>query len=131
MKGERPELVGSGLIRSMGGCFEVFSLRRSGNKQASDQRILGDGDFVSQIFDEMDDLGRENLRLPTRKMDLATLAEKICEVHGIHPGELRSGSRRGEFKGSSTCVVLDGGEGVGIFGCRSCSVSRSDKLMCH
>jgi len=131
MKGERPELVGGGLIRSMGGWFEVFSLRRSGNKQASDQRILGDGDFVSQVFDEMDDLGRENLRLPTRKMDLATLAEKICEVHGIHAGELRSGSRRGEFKGSSTCVVLDGGEGVGIFGCRSCSVSRSDKLMCH
>ena len=97
MKGERPELVGSGLIRSMGGCFEVFSLRRSGNKQASDHRIPGDGDFVSQVFDEMDDLGRENLRLPTRKMDLATLAEKICEVHGIHPGELRSGSRRGEI----------------------------------
>ena len=42
-------------------------------------------------------LGRENLRLPTRKMDLATLAEKICEVHGIHAGELRSGSRRGEI----------------------------------
>ncbi len=124
-------LVGGGLIRSMGGWFEVFSLRRSGNKQVSDQRILGDGDFVSQVFDEMDDLGRENLRLPTRKMDLATFAEKICEVHGIHAGELGSGSRRGEFKGSSTCVILDGGEGVGIFGCRSCSVSRSDKLMCH
>ena len=30
-------------------------------------------------------------------MDLATLAEKICEVHGIHAGELRSGSRRGEI----------------------------------
>ena len=131
MKGERPELVGGGLIRSMGGWFEVFSLRRSGNKQASDQRILGDGDFVSQVFDEMDDLGRENLRLPTRKMDLATLAEKICAVHGIHAGELRSGSRRGEFKGSSTCVVLAGGEGDRVFGCRSCSVSRSDKLMCH
>ncbi|MEE9568809.1 MAG: hypothetical protein V3W37_05425, partial [Candidatus Binatia bacterium] len=96
-QGKRPELVGGGQIRSMGGWFEVLSLRRSGNKQASDQRILGDGDFVSQIFEEMDDLGRENLRLPTRKMDLAALAEKICEVHGIHAGELRSGSRRGEI----------------------------------
>jgi len=35
--------------------------------------------------------------LPTRKMDLAALAEKICEVHEIHGGELRSGSRRGEI----------------------------------
>ncbi len=96
-QGKKPELVGGGLIRSMGGWFEVFSLRRSGNKQASDQRILGDGDFVSQVLQKMDDLGRENFRLPTRKMGLAALAEKIFEVHGIHAGELRSGSRRGEI----------------------------------
>ena len=52
---------------------------------------------MSQVLEEMDDLGRENLRLATRRMDLATLAENICEVHGVHAGELRSGSRRGEI----------------------------------
>ena len=68
-----------------------------GNKEASDQRILGDGDFVGQLLEEMDDIGRENLRLTTRRMDLAALAEKVCEVHGITSGELRSGSRRDEI----------------------------------
>ncbi len=52
-QGKRPDLVGGGLIRSMGGWFEVLALRRSGNKQASDQRILGDGDFVSQVLEKM------------------------------------------------------------------------------
>jgi len=96
-QGKRPELVGGGLIRSMGGWFEVLALRRSGNKEASDQRILGDGEFVGQVLEEMDDIGRENLRLTTRSMDLAALAEKVCEVHGINSGELRSGSRRDEI----------------------------------
>jgi len=96
-QGTRPELVGGGLIRSMGGWFEVLALRRMGNKEASDQRILGDGEFVGQVLVEMDDIGRENLRLTTRSMDLTALSEKVCEVHGINSGELRSGSRRHEI----------------------------------
>jgi len=95
--GKRPELAGGGLIRSMGGWFEVLALRRMGNKEASDQRILGDGTFVGQVLEEMDDMGRENLRMTTRQMDLARLAEKVCEVHGVSSGELRSGSRRAEI----------------------------------
>jgi len=95
--GKRPELVGGGLIRSMGGWFEVLALRRSGTKERSDQRILGDGTFVGQVLEEMDDIGRENLRLTTRRMDLAVVAEKVCAVHGVNSGELRSGSRRAEI----------------------------------
>jgi len=95
--GKRPELVGGGLIRSMGGWFEVVALRRSGTKEASDQRIRGDGEFVGQVVEEMDDRGRANVRLTTRRMDLAVVSEKVCEVHGVNPGELRSGSRRDEI----------------------------------
>jgi putative transposase len=96
-QGKRPELVGGGLIRSMGGWFEVLALRRMGIKERSDQRILGDGTFVGQVVEEMDDSGRENLRLTTPTMDLAALAEKVCVVHGISSGELGSGSRRAEI----------------------------------
>ena len=48
----RPELVGGGLIRSLGGWFEVLALRRRGEKEVFDQRILGDGDFVEQVLSE-------------------------------------------------------------------------------
>jgi putative transposase len=96
-QGKRSELVGGGLIRSMGGWFEVLALRRMGTKEASDQRILGDGTFVGQVLEEMDDIGRKNLRLTTRRMDLTVLAEKVCAVHGVTSPELRSGSRRAEI----------------------------------
>ena len=39
--GSRPELVGGGLIRSLGGWSQVLSLRRAGGKVFSDERILG------------------------------------------------------------------------------------------
>jgi hypothetical protein len=40
-QGKRKELVGGGLIRSLGGWSQVVSLRRKGEQVASDQRILG------------------------------------------------------------------------------------------
>jgi putative transposase len=96
-KGKRPELTGGGLIRSAGGWFEVLALRRSGDRQASDQRILGDGEFVQQLLGEMDEMGSRNLRLPHEKMSLELLAARVCEVHEVRSGELLSGSRRREI----------------------------------
>lgn len=52
--GQRPELVGGGLIRSMGGWSKVLSLRQTGEREAYDERILGDGDFVQAILKEAD-----------------------------------------------------------------------------
>lgn len=96
-KGNRPELVGGGLIRSAGGWFEVLALRHSEERQASDQRILGDGEFVEQLLGEMDEAGRKNLRLSHEKMSLDLLISRVCEVHGVRTGELLSGSRRHEI----------------------------------
>ena len=93
-QGRRPELVGGGLIRSVGGWFDVLALRRRGEKQAADQRILGDGEFVEQVLSESEELTKENLRLTSRRMDLPQLAQIVSTVHDISHTELRSGSRR-------------------------------------
>lgn len=48
-----PELVGGGLIRSLGGWDEVKKMRLSGQDRIkSDQRILGEGEFVSDVLSE-------------------------------------------------------------------------------
>jgi putative transposase len=96
-QGRRSDLVGGGLIRSLGGWAEVKSLRRRGEKQAFDQRVLGDDEFVKVVLSEMNELGKENLRLKSNKVDLSLLAEKVCAIHHVSPGELRSGSRRQEI----------------------------------
>jgi len=49
-QGRRPELVGGGLIRSLGGWSQVLSLRRKGDKVPSDQRILGSGECVEELL---------------------------------------------------------------------------------
>jgi len=54
-------LVGGGLIRSMGGWSAVLASRRRGQREAADQRILGDGDFVKQVISGLDDLVKKKL----------------------------------------------------------------------
>jgi len=95
--GKRPELVGGGLIRSLGGWAEVLGARRRGKKQASDQRILGDGKFVEAVLSEMSEFEKENLRLTPKKEDLAALAARVCDIHDVSLAEVRSGSRRHEI----------------------------------
>ncbi len=54
--GRRPELVGGGLIRSLGGWDEVKKMRLTGQDRIkSDQRILGESDFVSDVLSESED----------------------------------------------------------------------------
>jgi len=49
--GKRPELVGGGLIRSLGGWKAVKALRKTKDRIKGDERILGDGDFVRSILE--------------------------------------------------------------------------------
>ena len=41
-------MVGGGLIRRMGGWPAVFAGRRRGEREAADQRILGDGELLNK-----------------------------------------------------------------------------------
>jgi hypothetical protein len=93
LQGRRPELVGGGLIRSMGGWSQVLSLKRKGIKVASDERILGREEFVQRLVSEAEDKERETLRLSRRVPDLATLAKNIMKGEGIEELEFRSGRR--------------------------------------
>jgi hypothetical protein len=49
-QGKRPDLVGGGLVRSVGGWSALKSLRQAKIYQKGDERILGDGDFVEQTL---------------------------------------------------------------------------------
>ena len=93
-KGRRPELVGGGLIRSLGGWAEVLSVRRKGSKVSSDQRILGSGEFVEDFLREVDEREKERRRLSVRVRDLGRVAEELKRGEGLRESELRSGRRQ-------------------------------------
>lgn len=92
--GKRPELVGGGLIRSLGGWSEVVSLRRKGQREASDERILGGGGFAERMLEEADERIRETLRWKKRVMDLKTLLREVCRREGLEEEEILGRSRR-------------------------------------
>jgi len=48
--GKRPDLVGGGLVRSMGGWAAVKALRKTKAYIKGDERILGDSDFAEQVL---------------------------------------------------------------------------------
>jgi len=93
-KGRRPELVGGGLIRSMGGWSEVLSLRRRGEKTASDERILGSGEFIEQVLSETEEKAKETLRWRGRVSDLQSLLSKVSKKRGVEEKGVRGRSQR-------------------------------------
>jgi REP element-mobilizing transposase RayT len=90
----KPELVGGGLVRSLGGWSEVTALRRRGDASPFDQRILGDGEFVCAIVGQMEERVRQNLRLSQSKPQIACVCRLVCDAYEVSSGELCSGSRR-------------------------------------
>ena len=92
--GSRPELVGGGLIRSLGGWSQVLSLKRAGSKIFSDERILGSSDFVRDAIRDAEEKEKETLRLNLKISGLEILADQICDGEGVEKKELCSGNRR-------------------------------------
>jgi hypothetical protein len=95
-KGKRPELVGGGLIRSLGGWSQVLPFRRKGMKVASDERVLGGDEFIERLLTEVDKRERETLRLFRKVPELPTLAGAIVKGEEVGEQELRSGIRKRE-----------------------------------
>jgi REP element-mobilizing transposase RayT len=115
-QGRRSELVGGGLIRSMGGWSAVLASRRRGAREIADQRILGDGDFVKAVISGLDDLVKKNLRLSGQRIEIKALAEKISEKYNISIGELLSGSRRREVVKARQAISWIGVRELGYSG---------------
>jgi putative transposase len=92
--GRRPELVGGGLIRSLGGWSKVISLRHGGEKQEYDSRILGSGEFVQALLREADESMARQMRPKPRESLLKKEMKDFCIQAGVEIGELCGGSQR-------------------------------------
>jgi len=95
-EGRRPELVGGGLIRSLGGWAAVKALRRTGDRKLSDERILGNGEFVERIIKEAE--GKIKYQLPVKEHHekIAEFITKVCKKEKVSIEELKAGGRRRE-----------------------------------
>jgi len=86
--GKRPELTGGGLIRSSGGWSVIKSLRRANIHFKSDERVLGDSDFVERVLKAADESLERKYRLTSDGYDIDTLADRVAEIFSIKPEEI-------------------------------------------
>jgi REP element-mobilizing transposase RayT len=93
--GRQPMLVGGGLIRSQGGWANVISRRRQGDKELSDERILGSGEFIDRILMQAEQQLKDQFSARERTKKVAQAIKSICKKWGVKPDELKAGGRRG------------------------------------
>ena len=92
-QGRRHDLIGGGLIRSSGGWTEVTAARKSRNFQKSDERILGDGDFVEKVLAEAEEQRERKHRLLVQGYDLGKVASRVSECLGVATSEIWAGGK--------------------------------------
>ena len=88
--GKRPDLTGGGLIRSLGGWSEVKKMQKSDIRMKSDERILGDNDYVLEVLKEAQEKFERRYELAAQGYTLETLCEKVADILNVDPEEIYS-----------------------------------------
>jgi len=102
-QGHREELTGGGLIRSLGGWKEITKSDGKGVVHAkSDERILGDSSFVTDVLSEADEQYERKYELKRLGFDLNGLAARVSELFEIDAEDfLSSGKQKIKVKARS------------------------------
>lgn len=86
--GRRPELVGGGLVRSVGGWKQAKKLTKEQKRIKGDERILGDSDFVLNVLARCNEQLERQYQLSTKGVDVALLAEYTAGLFDLKPARL-------------------------------------------
>ncbi len=92
-QGKRPDLIGGGLLRSHGGWSGVRSMVKSGEYQKGDERILGDGEFVTEVLACAKEKLENKYRMKAKGFDLESLIHRVAELTGLAGDEILDGVR--------------------------------------
>ncbi len=89
-QGHRDELTGGGLIRSLGGWSEIARTNLKGSHTKSDERILGESAFVSDILSQANEKYERKYELKRLGYDLNRVAMKVSEIYQIDADDILS-----------------------------------------
>jgi REP element-mobilizing transposase RayT len=81
--GKRPDLVGGGLVRSMGGWAAVKALRKAKVYMKGDERILGDSDFAEQVLSQAQEAYERKQALRDKGIDTNAVARRVANLLNI------------------------------------------------
>ncbi|MBI1864908.1 MAG: transposase [Nitrospirae bacterium] len=113
-QGHVKELTGGGLIRSHGGWSQVQAMRRRGQKEEFDDRILGGGDFVSAVFKEAEARQLRQLKHRRSGLTIQKILDEECRKQGINPKELTGGGKRRKVAVARSLIALRSRNELGL-----------------
>lgn len=87
-QGSRSDLMGGGLIRSSAGWAGVKAKRKAKVFEKSDERILGDGNFVEKVLVAAQEQMEKRSRLAAEGYDLDTIGSKVCDMMDVEASSL-------------------------------------------
>jgi REP element-mobilizing transposase RayT len=94
-QGRRDDLTGGGLVRSLGGWTEVRNLTaKSLINIMSDERILGESDFVESILARANESCERRSELQRLGFDLVRIAERVAKIRGMKADDVLSTGRQ-------------------------------------
>jgi REP element-mobilizing transposase RayT len=108
--GRRPDLVGGGLIRSVGGWSALKAARATGMRVMGDERILGSSDFVEKVLKKVDETYEKKTLALARGIDLNVLIAAVSEHYGIDSDVVKSSSRQrmvAKVRSIICCLAVD------------------------
>lgn len=101
-KGRRPNLTGSGIIRTAGGWAALKAYRRQKMNIKCDERILGDSDFVESVLKEQNEHLERRYRIQIQGYDFDKVIDRIAKTFELKPEEvLRNVKQRRRVKARS------------------------------
>jgi len=112
--GRRLDLVGGGLIRSLGGWSRVLSLRERGEILEHDSRILGSVDFVERVMREADERLARQMKHRGGKRSIEEVIRRMSKEGGIREQELKSGGQRRNISEVRARIAYYLNRGMGI-----------------
>ncbi|MBI2890357.1 MAG: transposase [Nitrospirae bacterium] len=110
----RPEFAGGGLVRSLGGWSAVRAIHRRGERPASDERILGGGEFVERVLREAEERHVRQLGHRRAGSTLERIVDEECRRCAVSVQELSGGSRRALVSRVRATVAYRGREELGL-----------------
>jgi len=90
-QGWRPELVGGGLLRSIGGWSELKVQRFRDIRIKGDERILGSGDFVERVLKGAEEELEQRTLLKRQGFDLEALLRSVADYYKIDMAFIKTG----------------------------------------
>jgi hypothetical protein len=102
--GRRPDLVGGGLLRSVGGWFKLKDLRDSGIRIKGDERILGSSDFVERVLKKADEELSQKYRLQASGIGLEELLNRVAQYYEVDPDSLKTASKESTITKARTLL---------------------------